>query len=378
MLKKFCLLVIVMILVSGSACAEDLHIGMQFIIHQKDSETAVTADALIREHEIMLISGLFPSYAFSFESEGASLTELADTDMAINLFTLPEKKEVITAFLQMMNAGTYEGFFAGDLFDNATLAAKGSIYPADFLSFLAGHVQPEKDQDIGIMNGSGNFPEVSKLSELLIKYNVYDNGKYISFYGSEGNKTVFTVSCDCSAPDILKAVTGYASGGKNYYWDSTMTLVSPNEIFYTSALLADTLKQGYRNAVKGTPVVTENWTLQLSEDQKDIAFSGMILPENNRKTVEIEGGFSVKNHPAILIKAGFRDWEESYYTLSLDMNESTVNTEGLKIIPLNKLSDFSEAQSAAAEITENGIPFLLKMIMSLPEEYQDYFLSLMN
>ena len=107
MLRKFCLLVIILILVSGSACAADLRLEMQFIIHQKDSESAVTAETLIREHEIMLISGLFPSYAFSFASERASLPELTDT--TFDAFTIPETTAIVPVILQMLNAETYEG-----------------------------------------------------------------------------------------------------------------------------------------------------------------------------------------------------------------------------------------------------------------------------
>lgn len=381
MLRKFCLLVIILILVSGSACAADLRLEMQFIIHQKDSESAVTAETLIREHEIMLISGLFPSYAFSIDSEQASLPELTDT--TFDLFTLPEATEIIPAFLQILNAETYEGVFAGDLFDNANLAAKGCISAADLLSLFAGHIRTETEQTQdthsgGILNDFSVLSDMSDFSGLMIQYSMYDNGKYLSFSGTEGDRTLFTASFDCSAPDTVKTVTGYASGGKNYYLDSAVTLVSSNELFFTSSLFADILKQGYRNTVKGTPVVTENWTVLLSEDRKELDFSGTILPENNKKPVEIEGTFSMNNHPALKMKAGFRDWEESYFTLTISMDESPVNTEGLKIISLNNQSDVSETQSAITEITANGLPIMLKMIMALPEEYQDYFMSLMN
>ena len=167
MLRKFCLLVIILILVSGSACAADLRLEMQFIIHQKDSESAVTAETLIREHEIMLISGLFPSYAFSIDSEQASLPELTDT--TFDLFTLPEATEIIPAFLQILNAETYEGVFAGDLFDNANLAAKGCISAADLLSLFAGHIRTETEQkkneiDLNTANKIINytyFPSIS-------------------------------------------------------------------------------------------------------------------------------------------------------------------------------------------------------------------------
>ena len=378
MLKKFCLVVAVLILVSGSACAADLRLETQLIIHQKDSESAVTAEVLIREHEIMLISGLFPSCAFSFAAESVSVPDLTAADTTFDLFELPEATAVVPAFLQLLNAETSEGVFAGDLFDNASIAAKGQISAGDLLSLLAAHIQAEKEQNGGMTDSLSALPDISELSGLMIQYNVYDNGKYISFYGSKGDKTVFTVSCDCSATDAVKAVTGYSSDGKNYYWDSDVTLDSPNKMFFTSSMFADALKQGYRNAANGTPIVTESWTIQLSDDRKEMDFTGTILPANNKKPVEIEGSFSMNNHPALQIKAGFRDWEEAYLTLTVSVDESTVNTEGLKIIPLNELTDFSEAETAVSEIAANGIPILLKIITALPEEYQDYFLSLIN
>ena len=378
MLKKFCLVVAVLILVSGSACASDLRMEAQFVIHQKDSESAVTAEVLIREDEILLISGLFPSCAFSFASESVSLPDPADADTTFDLFELPETTAVVPAVLQLLNAETCEGVFAGDLFDNASIAAKGSISAGDLFSLMSAHIQAEKEQTGGIIGSMGSLPDISEFSGLTIQYNVYDNGKYLSFYGTKGDKTIFTLSCDCSAPDTVKTVTGYASERKNYFWDSDVTLVSSNELFLTSSLFADTLKQGYRNVAKEVPVVTENWTIKLSEDRKEIDFNGTILPANNKKPVEIEGSFSMNNHPALQIKAGFRDWEEAYFTLSLSMDESPVNTEGLKIIQLNELTDFSEADTAISEIAANGIPVLMKIVTALPEEYQESFLSLMN
>ena len=72
MIRRILTLLAALFLMTGSAFAAEQHAEIQFVIHQGDSETAVTADLLLREKEIVVLSGLFPSYALSLPCDGAA------------------------------------------------------------------------------------------------------------------------------------------------------------------------------------------------------------------------------------------------------------------------------------------------------------------
>ena len=54
MIRRILPLLAALFLMTGSAFAAEQHAEIQFVIHQGDSETAVTADLLLREKEIVV------------------------------------------------------------------------------------------------------------------------------------------------------------------------------------------------------------------------------------------------------------------------------------------------------------------------------------
>ena len=374
LLKKMCLFILVMVLLTGSAFAEDTRVEIQFIVHQENSESAFTAEVLFRESEILVLSGLFPSFAFSVPGEYSGFSAIPDQDTTFNSFSLDDTGSVIRNILEQMNTVTLSGLFAGDLFDQAGTVTKGTVSFQELLSVLptlnsSWKINPElfrKSFMQEVFPASG-LPD---LSGTLIQYNVFDDGKYLILNGLEKDKTVFTASFDFSVRNSLKAVIGHAEEGKNYYWIHDLSILSPDEFRLTSALKSDLLKQGYRSIITNPSIVTENWNVQLSENRKEISFDGEIVPENGKKTVEISGMISTESKTVFRAKIGFRDLEESYFTFSVSMDHLPVNTGNLKVLSLSDFTSSSEYDSFLTEISGNIIQFMLKLSQALPEDYR--------
>lgn len=373
MFRKCCLIMLVLTLMTGSAFASESRIDIQLVIHGKDAESAVTADMLIRDSEIIVTSGLFPSYALSAVTE-KNINEAAVTSGDLFDFLAERKAEaLIQSVFQVLNADTSEGVYSGDLFDSASIQTRGSCTPEDLLADMSltaeSGEKKEKQKDGSPLGKIGAF--IPGLSGLLLQYTMYDNGRYFTFNVLESEKTLLTFSCDFSDSSAIKALAGYSENGKNYYWNPVASVVSEDEIHFSSSLYADEMKKGFRSVRDNPPVVTESWKIKLSEDRKGFSFAGEIVPENKKNPIDISGAFSESGHPALMARISFRDWEDSYFTLSADKDESPVNTEGLAFVSLNELPDQTVIDSLAAEITGNGIPFLMKILLALPEEYQN-------
>ena len=367
------MLVLTLMTGTGSAFASESRIEMQFVIHGKESESALTAEMLLRDSEIMLTSGLFPSYALSAFTD-KNIEEASVTPGDLFDFIAERKAETLMqSFFQALEADTSEGVYSGDLFDSAGIRTGGSCTPGELLAAIS---PADENTEIKEKQITGSFPNqigalFPGLAEIMLRYTMYDNGRYFTFNVLENENTLFTFSCDFSDSSKIKTLTGYSENGKNYYWNTVLSVVSGDEIHSSSSLYADGMKKGYRSVRDADPIVTENWKIKLSDDRKGFSFAGEIVPENKKKPIDVSGMFSESGHPVLMARIGFRGVEDSYFTLSADKDESPVNTEGLTVVSLNELPDRTMIDSLTAEITGNGIPFMIKMMLALPEEYQN-------
>lgn len=376
MLKKTVLILLTAIMLAASAHAEGAsRLDIHFIIHQKDTESAVTAEALIRENELLILSGLFPSYAFSLKGDYTEFLSGSDDRVLFPPFSIPGTGNILQLMMPMMNTETSEGFFAGDLFDDATSVTKGVFSLNDILSdamSFAGRegLQPDPPEgsiDDAILSTAG----LQELSGIQIRSGIYDDGKYLVLNAVNEDRTFATISCDFSDPSDVRSVLGYAENGKNYFWVHNLSVVSSDEISFSSVLLADPRKQGYRSAVINTPVVTENGSIQLSENRSKLTFSCQILPGNEKHPIEISGYLSFESRPVFNAKISFMDWEEAYFTLSFNMDDTTVNTESLKIVSMDQFPDLTDSGALLSEVSLNMIPFVMNLIQAVPEEYRE-------
>ena len=212
--------------------------------------------------------------------------------------------------------------------------------------------------------------EIAGLNGVSIQYNLYNEGKYLIVNGLEKEKTVFTVSLDFTDPSTVKSILGYASEGSNYYWVSDLSVVSEKEMHFSSALVSDGMKHGYRSVEMKPPVLKENWNLQLSDDRKTLSFTGEILPANDKNPLDISGTLSLNEKPELAAKICFRDWQEAFFTASAKTDNSSVNTEGLQILSAEVFSGTGTA-SLETELNGNIIPLMMKLMLALPEGYRE-------
>ncbi len=364
------------ILLAGSAYAEGgSRLDIHFIIHHKDTESAVTAEALIRENELLILSGLFPSYAFSLKGDYTEFLSGSDDHVLFPPFSIPETGNILKLVMPGMNTETFEGFFAGDLFDDATSVTKCVFSWNDILSDAMSFASQEGLQpdpsDGSMADGILSVSGLQKLSGIQIRSGIYDDGKYLVLNAVNKDRTFATISCDFSDPSGIRSVLGYAENGKNFFWVHNLSIVSSDEIKFSSALLADPRKQGYRSAMINTPVVTESGNIQLSENRSKLTFSCQILPGNKKRPIGISGYLSFESRPVFNATISFMDWEDAYFTLSFNRDDTTVNTESLKIISMDKFYDLTDSEALLSEVSLNMVQFVLDLIQAVPEEYRE-------
>ena len=366
MIRRILTLLAALFLMTGSAFAAEQHAEIQFVIHQGDSETAVTADLLLREKEIVVLSGLFPSYALSLPCDGAAAAA-ADDAASYGPFYLPGIGTVLPGIVQVLNPETSEGIFTGDLFDEADTLSKGECGIYDLLAI------PEKlgGEAAGsfLQNGISALFGQTDPESIRIRYAMYDNGNYLTLTFLQGENTVGTASFDFSDPKGLKALIGNAENGTNYYWALEVRVQTTEEMTITASLFADPRKAGYRSVMRNRPVVAENWTLRLSEDRKEIRFTGEVLPGNGKTPIDISGSFGKENKPMLQMNIGFRDWDKATMTLNAQLSETTVNTEGLKTIQLENTESLAADSGLSTEITVKMLPLLAVLMQAVPAEY---------
>ena len=372
LMKRICLILLALFLLAGSALGENSRTEFQFIIHQNGTESAVTAEILLRENEILLTSGLFPSYAFSIPGEYEQLISFLSDQKVFDPFSLPDFSSDLMKTAEKMNPEKSEGYFSGDLFDNASVRLRGSFSISMLNSILAAAAETGSagTNAKGVSESVEAADEIAGLNGVSIQYNLYNEGKYLIVNGLEKEKTVFTVSLDFTDPSTVKSILGYASEGSNYYWVSDLSVVSEKEMHFSSALVSDGMKHGYRSVETKPPVLKENWNLQLSDDRKTLSFTGEILPANDKNPLDISGTLSLNEKPELAAKICFRDWQEAFFTASAKTDNSSVNTEGLQIL---SAEDFSGTGTASLETELNGniIPLMMKLMLALPEGYRE-------
>ena len=85
-----------------------------------------------------------------------------------------------------------------------------------------------------------------------------------------------------------------------------------------------------------------------------------------KKTVEIGGTITTENKTLLMAKISFKNWEESWFTLAVSLDDTPVNTESLKVIT----PDSADAMPFIGEVSMNAMTFLTKLNQVLPEDYQ--------
>ncbi len=378
MLKRIVIILMAIILLAGSAFADSNHLEMQFIIHNNNGDYAVTADALIQEDEMLLLSGLFPSYVISFRNQLDGLIPETDPDFSFGPFYIPGFGSALYGILQGKGRENSEGCFTGDLFDEAHTVITGSCTYSELMAQLStflgldAEIGPLSEKMISMAGQTENA--VPSLSELIIHYSLYDQGQYLTLNGEDGSKQFFTASFDFSDPSRIRAVVGTGENGANYYRVMELSAASQDEMHFDSLLLADPNKAGYRTVMRKAPVLTERWHMKLSETRKEILFTGELIPANEKRAIDISGSFSRENKPMFTATVSFRDWKKGSCSIYANLNDSQVLTDGLRTIYTDERSDPAETELLANELSVNLITFASALLTSLPDDYLDFSL----
>ena len=90
--------------------------------------TAVTAEAVFREHEIQFLSGLFPSYVLVMEYNNADLLQsLAAMAEPSDIFSMPSFRKSLSAFSTDIQAETVTGVFTA-LTTSLVMSSKSGMF----------------------------------------------------------------------------------------------------------------------------------------------------------------------------------------------------------------------------------------------------------
>ena len=198
MLKKFLIVLSVLVLFSGTASAQDQHIGLRLSLHYEGEETVLDTDILFGEEETLLFSGLFPSYVISAPSVEGMEMAYQDGLSFTGALSLADFSGMITEWQTAFQAEEEYGVFAGDLFDTASVKQTGSC-SLDALIDLFLQIQNAETGLNEIFSGF-DLPEeeLNFSTGIQMDYSVFDSGKYFTLDGKEENRTVFTASFDFS------------------------------------------------------------------------------------------------------------------------------------------------------------------------------------
>ena len=92
-----------------------------------------------------------------------------------------------------MNPEKSEGYFSGDLFDNASVRLRGSFSISMLNSILAAAAETGSagTNAKGVSESVEAADEIAGLNGVSIQYNLYNEGKYLIVNGLEKEKTVF-------------------------------------------------------------------------------------------------------------------------------------------------------------------------------------------
>ncbi len=369
MLKKICILAFAFVLLTGSAFAQDSHIQIRIGVQQKGNDTGIILDAIQKEQDLILTSGLFPSYAFTMAGAFPSFFtgDLPDLSKLTFVYS-PDLPERMTAWADSLQAEKTMGFYAGDLFDTATVMRRGNCR----LDELTGLLQEESIIS-GMMSIFLNIAGSAGYSNARAEYSVFDDGRFVSFTGTTGDATIFTVSFDFSMEGGYLAVFGTPGKGKNYYWKTETRSADENTLQIRTALYADEGKTGYRNAVKNTPVLQETWEAAVQQEERTIRFSGTATPGNGISAMNIQGVFTPEKTEKLNASLTFGEATEDRLTMSVRTDQAQLSTEGLKTILLETEKAVSEDDTALIiqEIFPNIMPFYLTLTQVLPETYRE-------
>jgi hypothetical protein len=377
--KSLILFCALMLIIAGTAQAQDANLEIEITVHQPDLEKNLTAAVAFREHDTVVLSDLFPSFAVVFP-------ETINPEVILCLFPSGEElsldgiaESVARTAAGIQTAGI-PGLYSGDLFDDAQVLQTGSMTPEDFLASIRSAPDYGENPVFVLFDAAVSMllatMEEADLSGVEILHRVFDGGKYLCLNLTKGDETLATASFDFSQDANIRAVFGYAENGKNYYWNIEMNESAENQIQIRSALFSDAGKRGFRSVRNGAPVLETSWTLSLLPTLREIVANGMFVPSNGLDPIILKGVFSAKETPALSMDLHFNGTEENILSVVVKAGSTTPDLTDRTILSIGEMSSPETIAPFTSEISLRFLSFYSVFIQAIPEGYLQLFTML--
>ena len=370
--KSLILFCALMLMIAGTAQAQDANLDIEITIHQPDLEKSLTATVVFRQQDTVVLSDLFPSFAVAFP-------ETMNPEEILAFFPSGEKLSLdgIAEFVAQAVAGIQtvgiQGLYSGDLFDDAQILQTGSMTPEDFITYIQS-APDYRENPVSVLFDAAVSALVAAMGEVdlsgvEILYRIFDGGKYLCLNLTKGDETLATASFDFSQDAMIRAVFGHAENGKNYYWNVEISESAENQIRIHSALFSDTWKKGFRSVRNGTPVLESSWTLSLLPVLKEVVANGMFVPSNGLDPIILNGVFSVKETPALSMDFHFNGAEENILSVVVKAGSTMPDLTGRTLLSVGELSSPETIAPFTNEISLRFLSFYSAFIQAIPEGY---------
>lgn len=373
MFRKCFAVILVLMMLTGTAMAQELCLDVEFGLNNPEYEKSITFSVLFREEELLVLSNLFPSYA-------VAVAEKVNTD---DFFSgLPADVTISLEDAGWFTARTFDalplkqvqGFYSGDLFEDARSRISSTFSVEELLSFMQDTTESGMDNPAAELFGQ-MFSQILNGSEsgfagAELQVNIYDEGKYVTLNLVNGEDTIGTLSLDYSVAGMMKGLFGYAEGGKNWYWEAEVKEIASNQLQYSSRLLADPGKKGYRAIKNSSPVLESTWTVSTLPASHTVMLNGAFVPSSGAAPVVFSGEISMNEKPALSLEAYFNGAEDTVYSVSAKVADSVPDAENKNKVSVEDLMDPEKLTSFTSEIGMRGLLFFTTLIRSMPAEYQ--------
>ena len=141
--------------------------------------------------------------------------------------------------------------------------------------------------------------------------------------------------------------------------------------FYT-----DEKQTGFRSVSDQVPVLFESWLLLLSDDQKNISFSGVIQPQNDLNNILITGELISGENAGMTADIKFEDVPDSVISVNAEIKNQSAHTDALTELPFSELSDITLDSVFAQELSDSIISFYTSLLMAMPAVYVEKLINL--
>lgn len=381
MLKRIIVFCLIFALLCTSAYAQDECVHFQLTIHQSGTDTNCNADLISVNDRILIVSDLFPGSFISIPLPDEVMSFNSPFSIsAFSTFSSLDYRPILKDWYSGLSPAESTGFYSGDLFELSTQMAAGTCKKNDLILLAESLLSfSDSGRDFVFFNhfeqlyNSGFFDSVVS-SEA--EYRIYDSGNYFSLTGKQGDKTLYTLSLDLSDPSHQRILYGYVNNSQNYYRYAEMNFISDHEVHLMMCFYTDDLQTGFRSVEALTPVVRENWTFSLSDDQRSIDFSAEIEPQNDLNNILVAGSILAGETLRAFADITFRDAPDSSFTFSAEITHKSLSFEDLHEVSLEDLSNITLDSAFAQELTDNVISVYTSFLFALPAKYIEKIINL--